>query len=84
MDFKKAVPVTAAMAGGASAQLNGTELSDVVTEAFIVISTLLTEIVGIVPELITLGIYMAILGAVVGLFALVVYAVREGIKKGVK
>lgn len=86
MDAKKLVPVLTLLlvSGYAMADLNGTALAEIVTEAFIVITGLLDEIILLVPTIIEMSIYFAILGAVVGFFALLLWVVRTGVSKGLK
>jgi hypothetical protein len=86
MKLKSFMPwaVILCLVGGASAALNGTELSNTVSEAFIVLTTLLNEVAGLVPTIISVSIQFAVLGAVVGFFALMLYILRAGIGKGLK
>jgi len=83
---KKIVPIASvlALAGSVSATLNGTALASIVTEAFIVITGLMDEVIGLVPTLIEMSIYFAILGTVVGFFALLLWLVKAGVSKGIK
>jgi len=84
--MKKVLPVLSVLAlmGTVNASLNGTALANIVTEAFIVISGLLNEVIGLVPTLIEMSIYFAILGTVVGFFGLLLWLVRNGVAKGIK
>lgn len=63
------------------ADLNGTALANTISEAFIAVGGLIDGIVGIIPDLVTLGIYMAILTAIVGLFGAVVVLVKKAFGK---
>jgi len=79
-----AVAPVVALAGSVNAALNGTALAAIVTEAFIVITGLLNSVIALVPTLIEMSIYFAILGTVVGFFALLLWLVRTGVSKGIK
>lgn len=87
MDLKKTIVLFGLvmfLAGPASAALNGTAVALIVSEAFIIVTTILQETVDIVPLLIELGIMFAILTLVLGFFTLILLAFRKGVSGGLR